>query len=83
MKLVNTYDATTGKNVMSLYRDGVLVVADIQKSTGDFNSNNAGMSLEPYPIDSNMTFAYLGCNNGGSFLLTMQIDYIKVDTNVK
>ena len=83
MKLVNVYDATTGKNVMSLYRDGVLVVADLQKSTGDFNSKNAGMSLENYPLDSNFAFAYLGCNNGGSFFLTIQIDYIKVDTNVK
>lgn len=84
MKVVNTYDETTKTNVISIYKDGVLMVADVQKGTGDYNSGNAGMSMEAHPLDSEFTFAYLGCSNSsGSFLLTMQIDYIKVDTNVK
>ena len=81
MKVVNTYDAATKTSVMSLYKDGVLMVADIQKSTGDYNGGNSGGSMADYALDAAFDLAYLGCSNSnGSFLLTMQIDYIKVDT---
>lgn len=81
MKLVNTYDAATKKSVLSLYKDGVLVVADVQQGTGDYNGGSAGMAMGDHPLDSNFDLSYLGCSNSsGSFLLTMQIDYIKIDT---
>ena len=81
MKLVNTYDETTKKSVLSLYRDGVLVVEDIQNGTGDYNGGNTGMSMSAHPLDSTFDLAYLGCSNSsGSFLLSVQIDYIKVET---
>lgn len=81
MKITNTYDPNTKTSVMSIYKDGVLMVADVQKGTGDYNGGSAGMSMADYPVDANFDLAYLGCSNSsGSFLLTMQIDYIKVDT---
>ena len=83
MKLVNTYDAATKTNVLSLYKDGVLVAANMQNVTGDYNGGSAGMDMSPYTLEPGFEFAYLGCKNTGSFLLTMQIDYIKVETNIK
>ncbi len=80
LKLVNTYDSATGKSVMSLYKDGTLVVENMQNITGDFNGGGR-TDMSSYELDSNFVFSYLGCNNSsGSFLLTTQIDYIKVNT---
>ena len=84
MKLVNTYDAETKTNVLSIYRDGELVVADVQSGAGDYNGGSGIKSMADHPLTSDFVFAYIGCsNNSGSFLPTMQIDYIKIDTNVK
>ena len=84
MKLVNTYDAATKTNVLSIYRDGELVVADVQSGAGDYNGGSGIKSMADHPLTSDFVFAYIGCsNNTGSFLPTMQIDYIKIDTNVK
>lgn len=81
MRIVNTYDATTKQSTLSLYKDGVLVVADIQKGTGDYNGGSAGVDMSAHALDGAFDLAYLGCSNSsGSFLLTMQIDYIKIDT---
>ena len=83
LKLVNTYNATTGTSVMSLYKDGVLVIENMQYTTGDFNGGSS-LDMSPYSVDANFAFAYLGCSNSsGSFLLTTQIDYIKVNTGAK
>ena len=83
LKLTNTYDPTTGKSVMSLYKDGVLVQENMQLTTGDFNGGGS-IDMSPYPVDASFSFAYLGCNNSsGSFLLTNQIDYIKINTGAK
>lgn len=82
MKLVNTYDPQTGTSVMSLWKDGVLVVENMQ-STGDFNGSTGTIDLSQYPVLADFSFAYLGCSNSsGSFLVTEEIDYIKVDTNI-
>lgn len=83
LKLVNTYNPTTGTSVMSLYKDGVLVSENMQLTTGDFNGGGS-LDMSPYPVDADFAFAYLGCNNSsGSFLLTNQIDYIKINTGEK
>lgn len=80
IKLVNTYDAATGKSVVSVYRDGVLTVEDLTKVTGDFNGSTA-LDMSPYPFVADFAFSYLGnSNSSGSFLLTNQIDFIRVDT---
>ena len=80
IKLVNTYDPATGKSVMSIYRDGVLTVENIQNGTGDFNGGSS-MDMSQYDVTADFVFRYLGnSNTNGSFLLTNQIDYIKVDT---
>ncbi len=83
MKLVNTYDEATKTSVMSLYKDGVLIVENIQKGgTGDFNGGSS-VDLGAYDIYADLPLAFLGCNNSsGSFNLTTQIDYIKVDTAI-
>ena len=83
LKLVNTYNYATGTSVMSLYKDGVLVVENMQNTTGDFNGGSS-LDMSPYAVDANFAFAYLGCSNSsGSFLLTNQIDYIKINTGEK
>ena len=83
LKLVNTYNPTTGTSVMSLYKDGVLVIENMQYTTGDFNGGGS-LDMSPYTVDANFAFAYLGCSNSsGSFLLTTQIDYIKINTGAK
>jgi hypothetical protein len=65
---------------MSVWRDGELTVVDMQKVTGDFNGGSA-IDMSPYDVTADFIFRYLGNNNSsGSFLLTNQIDYIKVDT---
>lgn len=80
IKLVNTYDAATGKSVVSVYRDGVLTVEDLTKVTGDFNGSTT-LDMSPYPFVADFAFSYLGnSNSSGSFLLTNQIDFIRVDT---
>jgi hypothetical protein len=80
IKLVNTYDPITGKSVMSVWRDGELTVVNMQNVTGDFNGGGA-VDLSPYDVSADFIFRYLGnSNSSGSFLLTNQIDYIKVDT---
>ncbi len=80
MKLVNTYDSATGKSVMSMYKDGVLVIENIQNVTGDFNGSTT-LDLSPYDVSADFVFRYLGCSNSnGSFLLTNQIDFIRVNT---
>ena len=80
IKLVNTYDPATGKSVMSIWRDGVLTVENIQLGSGDFNGGSA-MDMSQYDVTADFVFRYLGnSNTSGSFLLTNQIDYIKVDT---
>ena len=68
---------------MSLYKDGVLVIENMQYTTGDFNGGGS-LDMSPYTVDANFAFAYLGCSNSsGSFLLTNQIDYIKINTGTK
>lgn len=80
MKLVNTYDPATGKSVMSMYKDGVLVIENMQNVTGDFNGSTV-LDLTPYDVTADFIFRYLGCSNSsGSFLLTNQIDFIRVNT---
>ncbi len=80
IKLVNTYDAATGKSVVSVYRDGVLTVENLNNVTGDFNGG-AAADLSPYPFVADFAFSYLGnSNSSGSFLLTNNIDFIRVDT---
>ena len=80
IKLVNTYDSATGKSVVSVYRDGVLTVENINNVTGDFNGGSA-TDLSAYPFIADFAFSYLGnSNSSGSFLLTNKIDFIKVDT---
>ena len=80
IKLVNTYDAITGKSVVSVYRDGVLTVENINLVTGDFNGG-AATDLSAYPFTADFAFSYLGnSNSSGSFLVTNQIDFIRVDT---
>jgi hypothetical protein len=80
IKLVNTYDPIMGTSTMSVWRDGELTVVDMQKVTGDFNGGSA-IDMSPYDVTADFIFRYLGNNNNsGSFLLTNQIDYIKVDT---
>ena len=82
MKLVNTYDPATGKSVMSMYKDGILVIENMQNVTGDFNGS-ATLDLTPYEVTADFIFRYLGnSNSSGSFLLTNQIDYIKIDTGI-
>ena len=80
IKLVNTYDPATGKSVVSVYRDGVLTVENINNVTGDFNGGSA-TDLSSYPFIADFAFSYLGnSNSSGSFLLTNKIDFIRVDT---
>ncbi len=80
IKLVNTYDAATGTSTMSIWRNGELTVVNIQNVTGDFNGGSA-IDMSPYDVTADFIFRYLGnSNSSGSFLLTNQIDYIKVDT---
>lgn len=80
LKVVNTYDEATRSGRMSVYKDGVLVIDNIQQSTGDYNGSGAGQDMSAYAVDSAISLAYLGCSNSsGSFLLTMQIDQIRVD----
>lgn len=80
IKLVNTYDAATGKSVVSVWRDGVLTVENINNVTGDFNGG-AATDLSAYPFTADFAFSYLGnSNSSGSFLATNQIDFIRVDT---
>ncbi len=80
IKLVNTYDAATGKSIVSVYRDGVLTVENINLVTGDFNGGSAA-DLSAYPFVADFAFSYLGnSNSSGSFLLTNQLDFIRVDT---
>ena len=80
IKLVNTYDAATGKSVVSVYRDGVLTIEDLTKVTGDFNGSTT-LDMSPYPFVADFAFSYLGnSNSSGSFLLTNNIDFIRVDT---
>ena len=80
IKLVNTYDPIMGTSTMSVWRDGELTVVDMQKVTGDFNGGSA-VDMSPYDVTADFIFRYLGnSNSSGSFLLTNQIDYIKVDT---
>ena len=80
MKLVNTYDPATGKSVMSMYKDGVLVIENMQNVTGDFNGSTT-LDLTPYEVTADFVFRYLGCSNSsGSFLLINQIDFIRVNT---
>lgn len=80
IKLVNTYDPTTGKSVVSVYRDGVLTVENLNLVTGDFNGGSA-TDLSAYPFIADFAFSYLGnSNSSGSFLLTNKIDFIRVDT---
>ena len=80
IKLVNTYDAATGKSVVSVYRDGVLTVENLNLVTGDFNGG-AATDLSAYPFTADFAFSYLGnSNSSGSFLLTNKIDFIRVDT---
>ena len=84
MKLVNTYDKDSDKNVLSIYRDGELVVADVQSGAGDYNGGSGINSMADHPLSSDFTFEYIGCSNtSGSFLPTMQIDYIRIDTNIQ
>lgn len=83
LKLVNTYNSTSGTSVMSLYKDGILVVENMQYTIGDFNGGGS-LDMSPYSVDANFAFSYLGCNNSsGSFLLTNHIDYIKINTGEK
>lgn len=80
IKLVNTYNSITGIGFMSIWRDGVLTVDNIQYVTGDFNGG-ATVDMSPYEVTADFIFRYLGnSNSSGSFLLTNEIDYIKVDT---
>ena len=80
IKLENSYNPLTGESTMMLWRNGELTVPDMQNVTGDFNGGSA-VDLSPYDVTADFIFRYLGNNNSsGSFLLTNQIDYIKVDT---
>ncbi len=80
IKLVNTYDAATGKSVVSVYRDGVLTIENINNVTGDFNGSTT-LDMSPYPFTADFAFSFLGnSNSSGSFLLTNNIDFIRVDT---
>lgn len=80
IKLVHTYEAATGTSTMSIWRNGELTVVNIQNVTGDFNGGSA-LDMSPYDLTADFIFRYLGnSNSSGSFLLTNQIDYIKVDT---
>lgn len=80
MKLVNSYDPATGRSVMSMYKDGELVIENIQHVTGDFNGG-AVLDLSPYEVTADFVFRYLGCSNSsGSFLMTNQLDFIRVNT---
>ena len=80
IKLVNTYEAATGTSTMSIWRNGELTVVNIQNVNGDFNGSTA-LDMSPYDVTADFIFRYLGnSNSSGSFLLTNQIDYIKVDT---
>ncbi|MBO5701180.1 MAG: hypothetical protein J6S71_01950 [Clostridia bacterium] len=80
IKLVNTYEAATGTSTMSIWRNGELTVVNIQNVNGDFNGGSA-IDMSPYDVTADFIFRYLGnSNSSGSFLLTNQIDYIKVDT---
>jgi len=80
MKLVNTYDPISGKSVMSMYKDGVLVIENMQNVTGDFNGSTV-VDLTPYDVTADFVFRYLGCSNSsGSFLLINQLDFIRINT---
>jgi len=80
IKLVNTYEAATGTSTMSIWRNGELTVVNIQNVTGDFNGSTT-LDMFPYEVTADFIFRYLGnSNSSGSFLLTNQIDYIRVNT---
>ena len=78
LTLVNTYDAASGTSIISLYKDGALVVENMQNTSGDFGGGSK-MDMSPYELDGDLVLTALGCmNSSGSFLLNCEIDYVRI-----
>ena len=77
IKYVNTYNPETGKNTISLYKNGTLLVENIM-TAGDKNGTafTEAEKASGYLDGATITFNYLGnsANKMGAW-----IDYIKVD----
>ncbi|MBR2889163.1 MAG: Ig-like domain-containing protein [Oscillospiraceae bacterium] len=78
IKITNTYDSENGKSVLSLWKNGKLIVSDLQKK-GYINSSTYGTyDMSTYPLSGDFVFNYLGCTGLQYFPVTGEIDYLKI-----
>ncbi len=78
IKFTNTYDSENEKSVLSLWKNGKLIVSDLQKE-GFINSSASGTyDMSAYPLSGDFVFNYLGCTGLQYFPVTGEIDYIRI-----
>ncbi len=76
--ITNTYDSKNDRSILSLWKNGKLIVSDLQKE-GFINSSASGTyDMSAYPLSGDFVFNYLGCTGLPNFLVTGEIDYIRI-----
>ena len=77
LRVTNQYDASTGKNTLSLWINDELVIADFQQK-GCINGYHDRVDMSVYPLDGDFDFRYLGNKGMRDWYVDCPIDYLKI-----
>ena len=77
LRITNRYDPTTGKSLLSLWRNGELVIENFQMK-GSLNSDTDNLDMTGYPLEGNFAFRYLGHDKNSLWGMNCELDYLAV-----
>jgi hypothetical protein len=77
IRISNFYDSTSGRSILSLWKNGELVIEDFQMK-GSINSDSDSLDMSDFPLDGNFSFRYLGHNNMEHWAINCELDYLHI-----
>jgi hypothetical protein len=77
IRISNFYDSVSGRSILSLWKNGELVIEDFQMK-GSINAASDNLDMTDFPLDGNFSFGYLGHNNMESWGMNCELDYLYI-----
>jgi hypothetical protein len=77
LRITNRYDLTTGKSILSLWKNGELVIENFQMK-GGLNSDTDNLDMTGYPLEGNFAFGYLGHDKNSLWGMNCELDYLHI-----
>ena len=77
LRITNRYDPTAGKSMLSLWKNGELVIDNFQMK-GSLNSDTDNLDMTGYPLVGNFAFGYLGHDKNSLWGMNCELDYLHI-----